>query len=490
MRRRNCKKPYQPKALKPSLKRHLKALGHRCEDDYYRWCAEQRLPVNLNKDLCDREAELERLWIIQEDLREHARIHHNPIQFLRDACAGMLRPQAIRRPLWKGVCQAISESRDEPRNRQDLAKMLMWLHKKSNLVLSRFKVAGKKVLCVQALVIMHQYRDMWIRKLEDWKPQSHNLWKQFHSLVNHLFVKYPLPGFFYVTWFRRDPLGEVFRQCFIELALGKNIRKMPFPVALTKKMAHLLMQTPNDELPLEKAVIRAGVLGVGGSEQLASIMVDSDVNWDLRHFEFWLSVFRFFIRFPELEKHQVCNIMSYVERQKFLCEEVMMGPNRFIKVDPIHPNFSMKGRTPATLLPKVNRDKAKAFAYEGEGKLFKKSGIGEYRLRASQKRKDYWEIRELLSQKDLELEGNVMHHCVASYQQECFGEESAIWTMEYVSSQGRKKHLTIEVTLSNKTIWECLGKYNRLPTPREFRVVLAWAGREGLKVHDDLEVGD
>jgi hypothetical protein len=92
-----------------------------------------------------------------------------------------------------------------------------------------------------------------------------------------------------------------------------------------------------------------------------------------------------------------------------------------------------------------------------------------------------WTIVELMSRKELYHEGQVMRHCVASYDNSCAYGGTSIWSMGIERNLGRRKRvLTIEVANRMKTICQVRGKANRLASQKEMNIVRRWATQEKL----------
>ena len=91
-----------------------------------------------------------------------------------------------------------------------------------------------------------------------------------------------------------------------------------------------------------------------------------------------------------------------------------------------------------------------------------------------------WTIRELLTSKELHTEGRRLRHCVATYVSSCAQGDCSIWTMEMESFTHVEKLLTIEVR--KRLICQIRGKYNRLATEKERKVIQRWAEQAGLKI--------
>lgn len=82
--------------------------------------------------------------------------------------------------------------------------------------------------------------------------------------------------------------------------------------------------------------------------------------------------------------------------------------------------------------------------------------------------------------------GQALHHCVASYAQDCARGRTSIWSLQVDTGRGPHRALTVEVDVGKRTIRQARGKANRLPRQVEREVLERWAGQEGLRFADHL----
>ena len=201
MKRRQKQSSYQRAALKPSIKKHLKRLGLSQEQAYFSWCSQRNFAASLDKSNLEKETEFKLHQREQMSRKEQSRVHHNPDRFLREACEGKLDPATLHRPGWQEVGKAIAQSSKAKKHRQQLADLLITLNRKAKFVFETTDVGQQSLRYIQALATLNSYRDAWIRKLENWTPNTHNSHGQFVSLLNHLLVKYPVPALTNSAWF-------------------------------------------------------------------------------------------------------------------------------------------------------------------------------------------------------------------------------------------------------------------------------------------------
>lgn len=346
---------------------------------------------------------------------------------------------------------------------------------------------NQRALYVEALIRMNDRKGQWLRPVAEWSPKSHNSRKQFSSLARHLFAQYPLPVFMDFAWLEAGKGAYTHRDWFIHLAVGKNIRTAKTPTKLTKKMSHYFVQAPDDYLP-EEAIRWGQIHALGGDKRLTEAILGTPIGTEFGNDAFWRSVILFFIENPFIERQQVGPIIDYINHQKYLTQENVVGPGVVEIAEPPQPNFSMRKRNPNTLLRLVsewhNNLSKKTVA---QNLYFRKSGINEYISKPSKNQKRVWRIIELLSGYALIREGDIMHHCIATYANACAAGKCSIWSMMFEDEQGKKKLLTIEVN-RDKLIVEARGKYNRWPNSKEFRRLKDWAKKEDLKINKYIKI--
>lgn len=86
-------------------------------------------------------------------------------------------------------------------------------------------------------------------------------------------------------------------------------------------------------------------------------------------------------------------------------------------------------------------------------------------------------IKELRSDKELELEGNIMGHCVASYTGYVKYFGASIWSLSGVG----RKWVTIEVR--NQTIVQARARFNAPPSDEHLKMIMEWARENKLTIN-------
>lgn len=336
---------------------------------------------------------------------------------------------------------------------------------------------------VQGLSALANHHESWMRSVEKWRVGTHNRDRQFSCLARHLLAVYDVPHFMDSVWFTQN---ETHQSWFKHIGAGRNIRTAPdIPMTLTKKMAHCFLEAPR-QYTVEEALRWGQVHGLGGNGHLVEALRETRLVRTFENDDFWVSVIRFFIANPMLDVSHVNPIVDYIWNQKYVNRQVYVERGVAREVGPAQPSFSMKWRTPGALLRQVEEWHRRLGRAEKGGKFqWTHSSIGEFCFQegsAERHSMKFWYVRELLSSGELVEEGQAMSHCVSTYARSCHAGRASIWTMEAEDERGRRKALTIEVSLSDKRIRQVRGKGNRLPTRKEKGILERWAVREGLEL--------
>lgn len=451
---------------------HLKALGIKDLGEYRNWCIQHNFSTNTNKSSLQRSQELGIRQREKADKQlKKAKKNKNQnvvIKYLDDYLNDRdLTGYELYGNLNKLHTLLLNI------NEKDLRQFCNLVSYLATKIDCLFELIHAHSSFIDALVNICKYHEKFIRVLEDWKPKSHNSWNQFVSLCEHLFVKYEMPLFMYKAWFG----DENSQKWFLYLATGANIRNAPdFPVELTKKQAHYFCQAPKNYSIL--GAIRYGqVISFGGTNRLADVLVPTRICLpeSFPENEFWESVIRWFIENPMLDLVQAGPIIDWLHDQKFV---------RY--ADGIkQPNLSMKKRDPEATLRHVEEWHFQLGRSKKGGNLVWGScGIEGFRLEEGMgKNQKIWTIRELLSSKELQLEGRVMHHCVSTYSASCNSGRSSIWTLELTDSVGlTQKRATLEVQVGSKMMTQARGKYNERLAVTDKNIVARWAHQRGISL--------
>lgn len=270
----------------------------------------------------------------------------------------------------------------------------------------------------------------------------------------------------------------------MHLGGGGSVRQLPTPIPMTKRMAAHFLEAPS-HFSIKHAVRYGQILALGGDRQLVEAICATRLGSCFKREDFWSTVIRFFIDHPLLDRTHVGPIIDYLHNQRFQSEYNFVAPGVRERIGPPQPNLSVRGRTPETLLRQVERWHRQLGRHNTRSAVtaWMSSGIRPFEFETGRNGSSLriWTIRELLTSGELQTEGRIMQHCVASYAHSCQSGRSSIWTMELHGYEGVEKRQTIEVN-AQKVIVQSRGKRNALPGQVECEIVERWAVASGLRV--------
>ena len=471
----------------PLIRRHMQTMGFSSPHAYLGWCWENGFEPTFLKSRMDLQAERDTFNAAAEIRRKHNRLHKNPKAFLKAVCRGELTSDDIDRPNYKRTAQEIEVSNELEEARESLLEMLSILVKHHDLIFGA--VSGQEDLpLIRGLIKLRDRKVLWLRDLESWKPKSKNVERQFGELTHHLFDKFgDVPVFMESAWLRNDRSGRRFRDWYVHLGRGHNLRTAKCPVNVTKMVAHEFSQAPAD-FTIEQAVRWGQLRAFGASRNTIDAVVATRLGRSFANEEFWVTVLRFFAENQMLDPRQIGPIIDYLQNQRFEPTEVEVAPGQWRQRPPRQPRLSMQGRTVNTLLRQVEA------WHRGLGKLqglpsdtYAKAGVEGIAIERGQGRQTVrWAIRQLRNAKELRIEGDELRHCVASYHRSCVRGECTIWSLSRSEDDNSyERRQTIEVDKYG-TIVQCRGLANRDPSRDEWSIVTEWAREANLRISSYL----
>lgn len=478
-----ARKQKNPNANKQDRHAMILTFAHRLRlpsiEAYQQWCEQQGFRTQLNKTQRELEHEYRQYSknVAKLTLKRHKR--ESNLQFY----IKKLYSQEIRYAgLQSDVLHTIGNGFRKAQNRRLLCDVLCQLEEKSKLL--------SHVDYVKGIISFVAHYSKWIRPFADWQPGTRNADRQFASLARHLFAKYPVPAFMDKVW--QHGSGKA-KGWFIHIGMGNNIRTAPhLPITLTKKMAHHFLQAPA-HYSVNAAFRWAQIHALGGNKAVADAVAETRISRHFREQDFWLSVLRFFVDNPMLDTRHYGPIVDYIWHQKYEFQMVFVGHGVAREDPPLQPNFSMRGRTPDTLLRHVDAwHRRLGKESRGGQSQWLKSKYDDFRYiegQAESRNMKVWTIRELLNSKELVAEGRTQQHCVATYAHSCLAGSTSIWTMDLQTSYELEKRVTIELHLRTKTIRQVRGLRNRLASREELAVIRRWASQEGFRIGAYIAAG-
>lgn len=488
----NCsiRKSKQPPADDSQLLAHIRSLGLTSVEEYVAWCARHGFSRRTVKHWRERLKERTFATRAAADARLARKKDETrrPERTIDAIFRGEVREGDVTEAWLKSVCEACEAARSCRPTRQALLALLIHVARHAPALLDHQPIiaaygwqAGNSF--VEALLALARHWSDWLRPVEDWRPRTHNVRRQFASLARHLLARYPVPAFLDAVWFQGSRAEAVRQQhWFVHLGRGENLRTADLPLAYTKKMAHHFMQAPSD-FSIEAALRWGQILALGGNVRLVQAVAATRLGGCFTHDEFWTTMLRFFIEHPMLDPARIGPIIDYIHHQKFVSQEVFVAPGVVERRLPPQPNFTMKGRTPASLLRQVEAWHLMLARQEQPKAEWSPSGIAEFEFVEGSEQGGslkIWTLKELLSTKTLFAEGRTMKHCVATYARSCARGECSIWTLEVESFDGRRKVLTVEVNLRTRVICQARGKCNIEPGEKHRGILRRWAEQARL----------
>ena len=471
-KRKKSQKKMRIEECSLTMQEHIRQLGISSIEVYKEWCRANNFSQGLDKNPRQRRDEL---YVFTRTQATKIMAKEKKDRNLSEILPKIYNQELRSEKLQNAVTRTISEAFESSIAPKVLLELLLYLEDNSDLL--------KEPTYIQGIAAFANHHKSWIRSAETWKVKKHNRDRQFSELARHLLAAYEVPLFMDSVWFN----GNVTHQhWFKHIGTGQNIRTAPdIPIPLTKKMAHHFLKAPR-HYTIEEALRWGQVHALGGDRYLANALRGTRLTETFSNNDFWINVIRFFIANPMLDVSHVNPIVDYIWHQKYENQRVFVERGVAREIGPAQPNFSIRGRTPETLLRQVE-------AWHGElgreakgGELeWIRSEIGEFHtLEGSEALQNmkFWSIRELLSSDELIDESRALKHCVSTYARSCHIGRSSIWSMEIEDENGRRKILTIEVVPRAKVIRQVRGKGNRSPTPKEKDLLGRWAEQEGLRL--------
>jgi hypothetical protein len=185
----------------PELLEHLASLGLKTIDEYSEWCARHGFSRRLNKHWRQRlkERSFHTEAICLAHLSQKKKERRKPDKIIEAIFDGDLDVEGVVQPHLKQICRAFDAAKTCDRTRQAFLDLLLHTGARSKLLLPRLVIAeyGRTAgnTFVGGLLALARFSQQWLRPLVRWKPQTHNVRRQFSSLARHLLAEWPVPAF-------------------------------------------------------------------------------------------------------------------------------------------------------------------------------------------------------------------------------------------------------------------------------------------------------
>ncbi len=326
-------------------------------------------------------------------------------------------------------------------------------------------------------------RNSFIRPLLSWKRPGHNADKQLSSLLRHLFARYDVPAFMESAWLTGN---RIHQQWYLHLGRGENIRTAEgLPIKLTRAMAHAFLKAP-DSYSINAALRWAQITALGGDRALADALLDSRLVEDFTSDDFWVSVLQFFVRNPMIDSNLLNPIVDFIVSRKFEQQTVFTAAGVAETIAPPQPNFSMKGRTAASMIALLDQWHQQLGRITTNAKVsWSKCAVKNFQfVEGSPEARNMriYTIRELLSNAELIAEGKRLRHCVGTYVNSCVSGAATIWSLEVNDGDSIVPLLTIELRMADLRVRQVRGKFNRRPTQEEKLIMQRWASAANILI--------
>ncbi len=316
-----------------------------------------------------------------------------------------------------------------------------------------------------ALMMVGRYRKAWRQPLETWRPKAKNDYGKFMELVSHVFLQYQAPLFLYHAFFH--PQDYAYLETFLYLGNGGSMKEVNFRIKLTKRMQFFFVHAP-EGLRVTQAVRWAQVCGLGGDYLLAHRVAYSSLGYDDpdRDEALWEEFVRILVFGGMFNLEKLSELIDYVRT----CTHQ-------------NPQYSLKGRTLQSLLRQSKEWHHQMAHVRGVKKLVSWQGLAWTPfavVEGEEERAVTYRMVELLSNKELHEEGQRMHHCVASYAEDCFLGKTRIFSLRRYQFDTEERLATIEIDLRHRRIVQAKFRYNQKISDKAQSLLMQWAGQQRL----------
>jgi hypothetical protein len=380
---------------------------------------------------------------------------------------------------WYEIDNLLTYSKLTYNQKNNIINILRVILKKSETFIELYD----NVVALKAIVDLYKDR---IRDIEDWKPKKRNPHTLLSDLLNHLFAKYPVPEFL-VKGFTKYDINSIL--LYTHIGAGMAIKKFELMpnLVLNNKCYHHLQTTP-DFCTFNEAFRRAQIISMGGNNNLFVTLMNTKLNIitnnkiTIEQDQFWITVIKFFIDNTMIEPDKIHEIIDYIYDQKFVNKRIQQ-PDGSYKNEPQQPNFTIKGRTPMSLINQSDEwhRLASINAKRAQNQTeWEPVEINDFHLT---KHDSKYDIIQLTKTKELIQEGNAMHNCVATYASACIKGYCSIFSLRYTNfneAHFKSSYVTIEVR--NKQIVQIRARYNKKPDQYHLNLIKSWADQNKLSI--------
>lgn len=351
------------------------------------------------------------------------------------------------------------------------------------------------------------FTPFWVRPLASWSPPTGDDATLTLSLIDHLFLVYPVPRALQQPWLEEGLPSLKWVSWLVLLGQGGNLHRAArgFGWSIAKRFSHHFAMAPSDLTTLE-ACMWSEIGRLGGDrvdferirQNPALVLDPTDApdcvpehgsaiesalppagdsfgdgavgvpdwprTWRREEVQtlaqtraFWIETAEWLIRWHDRLTDETC--APILEWAVHLHTE-SLRPRLHLRA------FTWRGREPASA-------HAAALAYLQErdipyGDLTWSARGLDWESGAAEAVQ--WTVRELTSSKALAQESRAMHHCVASYAYRCVQGQTAIFSL----CAAGDRRITVELDPFGHRIRQARGVCNRATTSEEQAVLTRW----------------
>jgi PcfJ-like protein len=336
-----------------------------------------------------------------------------------------------------------------------------------------------------------------LRDASAWRPQmkTRDPARLRLAAARYLFARYTVAEHLEQVWIDSGGLerDEIMlrKRWYIVAAGGRSLYKEGAGAWLSRKEVHAFLNPP-PHLGFEAAIWQAIARSYSDDPVVVLRIARSRIAQTPRaELGFWREVVRFFCAHP-----------TTVEDMDDLRDYLADCHAR-------HPEFSLKGRTLASLgrqmrewhrdleaVARIEAARRRAEAAQArargqplpretaDGSTWPGAAIANWSwspaAKDRAKREEYLVI-QLRTAADLVAETRAMHHCVSSYASKCIAGYASIWSLRRRAAGYTERLLTIELDRQHRAI-QVRGSANRMPRPGERSLLERWAKARGIIV--------
>ena len=341
---------------KPDLESHLKTLGVDSIVGYKLWCYRHNLDTSTEKtpEQLQTEIDLLQSQVEQRDPDFSPRYNPNRAKFIARIFKGELQNETVSDVLFR--IRAVYNNLDgNPDAQQALGRLVLHVDKYGDLLRPiraiRFYGDVPVNTFISGLEQLARNHADWIRPVEDWRPEEKKPRQQFGSLLRHLLVKYEMPPFFQTAFFRGTTSEARLEQDWLKhIGMGQNIRTAGIPMRITKRMAHLVMQSRNHHETVVQALRRTQYQAFNENNGKSAWMsawtlTRGPLGERFENEDFWETVVHFIANQTFLDRSYINPIIDYIRNQKYTPQRIPRPDGTEVDGPPPHPSFCMKGRS-------------------------------------------------------------------------------------------------------------------------------------------------